>query len=128
MNELVDFYHVNIHPWIPILHLGKFRERMQLVEERPRITCILHAIIAVCIRFCRNEYLPDEETKSQLAEKSRQRVILDSTETFSVENLQALVIIAFETVRTEQYIYAFKALTFVTDWPGPWPFLLVYSW
>ncbi|KAJ5898313.1 hypothetical protein N7504_008601 [Penicillium tannophilum] len=98
MKELVDFYHVNIHPWIPILHLGKFRERMQLAEERPRITCILHAIIAVCVRFSRNENLPDEETKLQIAEKSRQRVILDSTESFSVENLQALVIIAFETI------------------------------
>ncbi|KAJ5708153.1 hypothetical protein N7488_007954 [Penicillium malachiteum] len=98
MNELVDFYCINIHPWIPILHMEKFRQRMQLAEERPRITCILHAIIAVCIRFCRNESLQDEETKSKIAEKSRQRVILDSTETFSVENLQALVIIAFETI------------------------------
>jgi Fungal Zn(2)-Cys(6) binuclear cluster domain len=98
MNELVDFYHVNIHPWIPILHVAKFRERMKLAHERPRITCILHAIIAVCIRFSRNDHLQDEETKSQIAEKSRQKVILNSTESFSVENLQALVIIAFETV------------------------------
>lgn len=108
MTELVDFYHANIHPWIPILHVSKFRERMQLVDERPRITCILHAIIAVCLRFSQNEYLPDEETKSQIAEKSRQRVILDSTESFSIENLQALVIIAFETVRTESNFLYFQ--------------------
>lgn len=98
MGELVDFYHVNIHPWIPILHMARFRERMELEHERPRITSILHAIIAVCIRFSRNEYLPDEDMKSKIAEKSRQRVILDSTESFSVENLQAAVILAFETV------------------------------
>ena len=98
MNELVDFYHVNIHPWIPILHMVKFRERMQVANERPRIACILHAIIAVCIRFPQNEHFKDDETKSQIAEKSRQKVILDSTESFSVENLQALVILAFETV------------------------------
>jgi len=79
-----------------------------LIDERPRITCILHAIIAVCLRFSRNEYLPDEETKSQIAEKSRQRVILDSTESFSIENLQALVIIAFETVRTESKLLYFQ--------------------
>ncbi|KAJ5637584.1 hypothetical protein N7490_007463 [Penicillium lividum] len=47
MNELVDFYCINIHPWIPILHMEKFRQRMQLAEERPRIACILHAIIAI---------------------------------------------------------------------------------
>ncbi|KAJ5777420.1 hypothetical protein N7520_000666 [Penicillium odoratum] len=98
MSELVDLYCISIHPWIPILHMENFRQRMQLAEERPRITCVLHAIIAVCIRFCRNELLQDEETKSKIAEKSRQKVILDSTETFSVDNLQALVIIAFETI------------------------------
>ena len=98
MNELVDFYHVNIHPWIPILHMVKFRERMQVANERPQIACILHAIIAVCIRFPQNEHFRDDETKSKIAEKSRQKVILDSTESFSVENLQALVILAFETV------------------------------
>ncbi|KAJ6013227.1 hypothetical protein N7540_007818 [Penicillium herquei] len=97
MNELVDFYHVNIHPWIPILDMVRFRGRMQLANEHPQIACILHAIIAVCIRFSQNDNLKCE-AKSKIAEKSRQKVILDSTESFSVENLQALVILAFETI------------------------------
>lgn len=98
MTELVDFYYVNIHPWIPVLHVAKFRERMRSPEHRPRVTCILHAIIAVCARFSQSEFLKDEDFKTRIAEKSRQKVILDSTESFSIENLQALVIIAFETV------------------------------
>ncbi|CAL5874068.1 uncharacterized protein PFLUO_LOCUS8355 [Penicillium psychrofluorescens] len=98
MTELVDLYYVNIHPWIPVLHVARFRERMQLPDERPRIACILHAIIAVCARFSQSAFLREEKTKSRIAEKSRQKVILDSTESFSVENLQALVIIAFETI------------------------------
>jgi hypothetical protein len=112
MNELVDFYHVNIHPWIPILHMERFRERIQLADERPRITCILHAIIAVCIRFSRNDHLPDGETKSQMAEKSRRKVILDSTESFSVENLQALVILAFETVSNKPHASNSESLAY----------------
>lgn len=98
MDELVDFYYVNIHPWIPVLHVAKFRERMRSPEHRSRVACILHAIIAVCARFSRSEFLQNEDFKTRIAEKSRQKVILDSTESFSVENLQALVIIAFETV------------------------------
>lgn len=98
MDELVDFYYVNIHPWIPVLHVAKFRERMRSTEHRPRVACILHAIIAVCARFSQSEFLQNEDFKTRIAEKSRQKVILDSTESFSVENLQALVIIAFETV------------------------------
>ncbi|KAJ5663323.1 hypothetical protein N7507_004054 [Penicillium longicatenatum] len=98
LTELVDFYFINVHPWIPLLHAGRFRERVNSPDERSQISCILHAIIAVCVRFSQNPSLPDEETKVKIAEKSRQKVILDSTETFSVENLQALVIIAFETI------------------------------
>ncbi|KAL6234652.1 hypothetical protein BDW75DRAFT_240870 [Aspergillus navahoensis] len=98
MDELVDFYYVNIHPWIPVLHVAKFRERMRSPEYRPRVACILHAIIAVCARFSQSEFLQNEDFKTRIAEKSRQKVILDSTESFSVENLQALVIIAFETI------------------------------
>ncbi|KAJ5708157.1 hypothetical protein N7488_007958 [Penicillium malachiteum] len=76
-------------------------ERMQLPDERPRITCILHAIIALYARFSQSKFLREEKTKSRIAEKSRQKVILHSTETSSVENLQALVIIAFETIRIQ---------------------------
>jgi malate synthase len=105
MTELVDFYFVNIHPWIPVLHVARFRERVKSPDERPRITCILHAIIAVCARFSQSESLRDEEKKAKIAEQSRQKVILDSTESFSVENLQALVIIAFETVGSLSFTF-----------------------
>lgn len=97
MTELVSFYFVNIHPWIPILHVTRFWERMQSPDERPRISCILHAIIAVCVRFSQSKEL-DTGTKASVAEQSRKRVILASTDCYSVENLQALIIIAFETV------------------------------
>lgn len=98
LNELVDFYFVNIHPWIPILHVKRFRERMRSPEERGHINCILHAIISVCARFSQNGPNGDTLNLKEIAKKSRQEVILQSTETFSVENLQALVIVAFETV------------------------------
>jgi hypothetical protein len=41
-----------------------------------------------------------ESVRGRYAKRSRQKVILDSMESFSVENLQALVIIALDTVRT----------------------------
>ncbi|KAJ5699743.1 hypothetical protein N7536_002756 [Penicillium majusculum] len=97
MTELVSFYFVNIHPWIPILHVTRFWERMQSPDERPRISCILHAIIAVCVRFSQSKEL-DTGTKASVAEQSRKRVILASTDCYSVEHLQALIIIAFETI------------------------------
>jgi hypothetical protein len=98
MDELIGFYYPNIHPWTPVLHVAKFVERMQSPEYRPRVACILHAIIAVCARFSQSDFLQNGGFKTRIVEKTRQKVILDSTESFSVENLQALVIIAFEIV------------------------------
>jgi hypothetical protein len=73
---------------------------METKEECSRISYILHAIIAACVRFSRNEKLRVEQTKARIAEKSRQKVILDSIGSFSVENLQALVIVAFQLSST----------------------------
>lgn len=42
--------------------------------------------------------MKDESTKARIAKANRQRIILSSMESFSVENLQALVILAFDTV------------------------------
>lgn len=106
MTELVSFYFINIHPWIPILHVTRFWERMQSPDERPRISCILHAIIAVCVRFSQSKEL-DTGTKASVAEQSRKRVILASTDCYSVEHLQALIIIAFETVSHKVIISSF---------------------
>lgn len=100
MTELVDFYFVNVHPWIPVLHEVRFRARVQSPSEYPRVICILHAIVAVCSKFSGNESLRDTQANAAIAEQGRQKVILESMETFSVENLQALVIIAFDTVRS----------------------------
>lgn len=96
--NLVEFYFANIHHWIPILHVRKFREQIQSDKGRQKAIYILHAIVALCSRFSDDGRLGSDVEKAKLAEKSRQKVILSSMESFSVENLQALVIIAFGTV------------------------------
>ncbi|KAJ5893219.1 hypothetical protein N7495_004910 [Penicillium taxi] len=98
VTELVDFYFLNIHPWIPMLDEERFRTCVKSLDESRGIHCILHAVIAVCARFSQSESLGDEARKVDIAKKSRQKAILDGMETFSIENLQALVIIAFDTI------------------------------
>ena len=129
MAKLVDFYFVNVHPWIPVLHEARFRGRIKSPSERPRVTCILRAIIAVCAKFCQNDLLRDTEAKVNIAEQSRQRVILESMETFSVENLQALVIIAFDTVSgqfaSSNFLFMLKSSRLL-DRSGARSFILVH--
>ncbi|KAK1731423.1 fungal-specific transcription factor domain-containing protein [Colletotrichum acutatum] len=98
MDALVDIYFSNIHPWIPMLHVRQFRERMQDPAQRPHLSTIFHAIVSLCARFSQDPRLGLHEEKTRRARRCRQFVILNSMESFSVENLQALTIIAFDTI------------------------------
>ncbi|KKY35460.1 putative c6 transcription [Diaporthe ampelina] len=64
-----------------------------------QITTICHAIVSICTRFSNDPRLGhDSEARAQKAKRSRDAVILQSMQSFSVENLQALIIVAFDTI------------------------------
>ncbi|KAL1856445.1 hypothetical protein Daus18300_010712 [Diaporthe australafricana] len=97
--SLVEIYFELIHPWIPMLHVRNFRQRMKDPFQRGQITTICHAIVSICARFSNDPRLGhDSEERAQKAKRSREAVILQSMQSFSVENLQALIIIAFDTI------------------------------
>jgi hypothetical protein len=98
IDALVEIYFTNIHPWIPILHVRQFRERMKDPVERKKLETIFHAILSLCVRFSNDPRLRNAEVRARYSKSSRNTVILQSMELFSVENLQALVICAFDTV------------------------------
>jgi len=98
VNDLVEIYFGNIHPWIPILHVRQFRERLADPVHRKQLSTILSAIVSICARFSTDPRLASSDVRNRCSKKNRQMVILQSMESFSVENLQALIIIAFDTV------------------------------
>ncbi|KAI2776237.1 fungal-specific transcription factor domain-containing protein [Daldinia loculata] len=98
VDALVEIYFAKIHPWIPMLHVRLFRRRMAEDQKRARLTTIFHAIVSLCSRFSDDARLGNVEEKLRNAKRSRQTVLLRSMESFSVENLQALIICAFDTV------------------------------
>lgn len=98
VDSLVELYFIHMHPWIPILHIRQFRERLKIEAERKKLGIILRAITATCIRFSNDPRLGDLTSRSKLAKSNHQAVILESMESFSVEGLQALVICAFDTI------------------------------
>jgi len=100
VDDLVEIYFTQIHPWIPILHVKQFRERMKIPAQRQKLTTIFHAIVSLCSRLSDDPRLANPAVRAQYARRNRQTVILQSMESFSVENLQALVICAFDTVST----------------------------
>ncbi|UNI14753.1 hypothetical protein JDV02_001351 [Purpureocillium takamizusanense] len=98
VDSLVDIYFARIQPWIPMLHTVTFRRDMNLPSMRPKLRTIFSAIISICTRFSDDARLGNADAKSKLAKTHRQRVILESMESFSARNLQALIIVAFDTI------------------------------
>lgn len=98
VDSLVEIYFERIHPWIPMLHVRKFRQRLLDPAGRSDMSTVLHAIVSLCVRFSDDPRLGAPRMKEELAKKSREAVILRSMESFSVKNLQALIICAFDIV------------------------------
>ena len=99
VDSLVEVYFERIHPWIPMLHVHRFRQDLQNPTRRPKLSTILHAITSITLRFSNDPRVADFETRKAASKRSREIVILQSMEIFSVTNLQALIICAFDTVR-----------------------------
>lgn len=94
LSSMLDWYFDNVHRWIPILHVRHFR---QCVDKTPRssgLVNILRAITSLCLRFHR----PCVANANDMSTQCRNAVILRSMERFSVQNLQALIIVAFDTI------------------------------
>ena len=99
--SLVDDYFVNIHPWVPVLHQKLFMERMEDPVRRRELTTllILNAIVSVSVRFSKDPRLTgNSQLQERYSKQCCQFVIVQSMNTFSVESLEALVIIAFDTI------------------------------
>lgn len=101
VHELVEWYFDNVHRWIPVLHYRRFKERLKIAEERPKIQIVLLAITSLCLRFRPSAEMCDEAGKA-MSIRYRHAVILRSMEGFSVESVQALVILAFDIVGSGQ--------------------------
>lgn len=97
VDGLVAFYFENVHRWIPILHIRRFHAKLAIPKERSKVHIILLAITSLCLRFRRPSGLC-EEASQVMSNRYRHAVILRSMECFSVESLQALVILAFDIV------------------------------
>lgn len=128
LDSLVEIYFATIHPWIPILHVRQFRERMATPAQRKKLTTIFHAIVSLCVRLSDDPRLENSNVRARYSKQSRQTVILQSMESFSVENLQALVICAFDTVSIFVSSSSLTEFDILLDWKWAWSFGMVNCW
>ncbi|KAF7547513.1 hypothetical protein G7Z17_g7676 [Cylindrodendrum hubeiense] len=103
LEGVLQSYFNHVHPWIPIIHEGRFRKRLGDEVERDKLHLVLQSMMLVASR-----YLVDEDTSNSIprsiedSESYRDWVVSKAMKHLSVENLQALLIIAFNDIGNGQ--------------------------
>ncbi|KAJ0329889.1 hypothetical protein COL5a_003715 [Colletotrichum fioriniae] len=101
LEDIINIHFNIIQPWIPILHETQFRRRVHDPEQLPRLVVVLHAMVVAALRFVDNSEIRLSALEvERRTSRSRNIVILNALDHLSVENLQALVILAFNDVST----------------------------
>lgn len=99
LEDIVDTYFERIHPWIPMIHETRFRRRMHDPDQRSSLVVVLHAMVVAAIRYgYSDDGITSQAEAESKAKTSRSIVVLTAMDDLSVENLQALIIIAFDDV------------------------------
>ena len=99
LDALLDAYFSYVHPWIPIVHKGSFRQKLRSTTVKSDPPLIIHAIIVGALRFIDlSTCMISADQLPSIVEKSRSKVLLNAMSGLSVENLQALIIIVFTDV------------------------------
>uniref|UniRef100_A0A060SY22 ARAD1A13310p n=1 Tax=Blastobotrys adeninivorans TaxID=409370 RepID=A0A060SY22_BLAAD len=89
LKQAVEVYFDQVHPWIPILHMPTFRAAISFAPS-----IVLHAIVAVTVKFLDL----DLDEQAYYYSECRKLVLLSCMDRFSIESLQASIILAFETI------------------------------
>jgi hypothetical protein len=97
VNAVLDAYFSAVHPFIPMIHESFFRSRLRDPTERPKLIVLIHAMTVCALRYVANERLGRDwlEMHPDALKRSRELVVLSAMEGMSVENVQALLIVAF---------------------------------
>jgi hypothetical protein len=99
LGAIIDSYFSQVHPWLPILHEITFRQQLSKQIYEGSLEVILRAMIYSAVRFVNRVDTQSSFSRiSQLMKSSRDWVMLQALNSLSLENLQALLIIAFDDV------------------------------
>jgi hypothetical protein len=100
LEEIITAHFTNVQPWLPVIHETQFRKNLCDKSQHKRLIVVLYAMVFASIRLVdtRNHPLSLAELDHWTA-RSRDAVLLRAMNQLSVENLQALSILAFVDVR-----------------------------
>jgi len=104
LNATIDAYFSSTHHWIPFLHPFRFRRDIEDPHKRPQLELVLHAIVYASMdRLDLDSVSCQQSEVERQVELSRNTVILNALDGLTIENVQALVIVAFTAVSSSYH-------------------------
>ncbi|KAH7159512.1 putative Zn(II)2Cys6 transcription factor [Dactylonectria estremocensis] len=104
LEEVLKSYFSHVHPWMPIIHESRFRQRLSDDAERGKLHLVLQSMIIVVSRYIEDDFeFSSDSTSQEKAEGHRDWVVSKAMKHLSVENLQALLIIAFNDATSQAW-------------------------
>lgn len=97
LNNLVDSYFLNVHPWIPMIHRTMFKKSLQSGNAVGSCQTILRGIFIAALPYLEDNAACTDDTQDQV-ERAADQIVLTANKSLSVENLQAMTILAFTYV------------------------------
>ncbi|KIH90842.1 hypothetical protein SPBR_00087 [Sporothrix brasiliensis 5110] len=97
LKAIVEAHFQTVHHWVPILHPTRFRALLDDPRERRRRAVLIHAIIAMSIKYV--DFGPFGLKSRHVARQirlSRRAVQLNALDGLSFINTQALIFLAFD--------------------------------
>lgn len=99
LGQVLDAYFSTVHHWIPFIHPTRFRARLLDPAESNKVNVLVHSMIVVALRQVKAPgfTLNGSDIEHQIR-MSRHVVMLNALNDLSIENLQALGLIACDHV------------------------------
>lgn len=88
LEPILTAYFAHVQPWIPMIHQGRFFQRLADETQRDQLMIILHSMVLAASKFVPGASM-------HIRAYTRSWVICNAMESLSLENLQALIILAY---------------------------------
>lgn len=106
LEGILETYFKYIHPWVPVLHPSTYLRKVREPDRSLGTATILQAIVAVTTKHMRPLDGVDQDrfALNRRAAECRRNVVSIAIENSSIEFTQALILIAFDSVRAPNTI------------------------
>ncbi|KAJ5741070.1 hypothetical protein N7493_000942 [Penicillium malachiteum] len=115
VEECVTLFFSGVYWWIPILHLGRFKIAIQHWPRQKDLKVVTYAIVVASLRFldCERFKFSASEVE-EIISSLRDYILLAAMNSLSVENLQALSILAFMDIGDGNTVRACSIVGLIT--------------